>query len=100
MRYPKLHFFNGSFTQRVRVNRLSNYFLDRAINLGVRIENKQDRHKPPQKVIDAMISILKKRKYKVSHRGEILWDGNYMCSVPKTIPASSSEARKLLWIVK
>lgn len=63
MRYPKLYFFNGSTSQRVRVNRLSNYFLNKAINEGVWIEGELTgtRHKPPQKVLDAMIKVQEKR---------------------------------------
>jgi hypothetical protein len=34
--------------------------------------------------------------HEINNRGEILWDGNFVCFVPNEYPASSSEAQKLL----
>jgi hypothetical protein len=68
MRYPKLYFFNGSLSQRVRVNRLSTFFLEKAVTDGVFIENKRGRHKVGDKITSAINKVLEFRKSRMSQR--------------------------------
>ncbi len=63
MRYPKLHYFNGSAMQYHRVNRLPNYFIRKCLNEGrVFIEGELGKQIIPGKVMNGLERVAFKRR--------------------------------------